>query len=241
MRLLKNVTDIDNNKNNIDTIEQNIANMNLNIDKIPTIENNITKNYNNGQINKNKSEFNTDLIDNHTNTLKSLKNDIDRIDSNIYVPTSKHNTENIYFYKLDSIKEFDFLADTKKLLVNEIIINDDLKKDGYIELNESILYKYENIKTYYYILKETYEFLDENDNILDKFYFNILSKGFIFYNLHIFKNVYFYKISDDINYLKIRLYLERISIDNTFEFQLKLTNEYQINYICLKYLKSNNI
>ena len=40
----------------------------------------------------------------------------------------KHNTENIYFYKLDSIKEFDFLADTKKLLFNEIIINDDLKK-----------------------------------------------------------------------------------------------------------------
>ena len=44
--LLKNVTDIDNNKNNIGIIEQKIASMDLNIDKIQTIENNITKNYN---------------------------------------------------------------------------------------------------------------------------------------------------------------------------------------------------
>ena len=89
--------------------------MNLDIDKIPTIENNITNNYNIGQINKKKTVFNTGLIGNHTNTLKAIKNDIDQIDSNIYVPTSKNNIDNIYFYKLDYIKEFDYLADTKKL------------------------------------------------------------------------------------------------------------------------------
>ena len=142
--------------------------MNLNIDKIQTIENDITKNYNISQINKKKSQFNTDLIDIHTSNIKNLnsiltdiKNDIDRMDSNIYVPMSKYNIENIYFYKLDSIKEFNFLADTKKFLVNEIIINDDLRKDGYIELIESILYKFDKIKQSYYILKEKYKFLDK--------------------------------------------------------------------------------
>ena len=97
------------------------------------------------------------------------------------------------------------------------------------------------IKTSYYILKENYEFLDKNNNVLDKFYFNVVSKGFIFYNTHIFKNTYYYKIIEDIDYLKVRLHLERISQTNVAPFNLELTNEYQSNYICLKYLKNNNI
>ena len=103
------------------------------------------------------------------------------------------------------------------------------------------MYKFNDIKTVYYILKETYQILNENNNILDKFYFNISSKGFIFYNIHIFKNTYYYKIQKDISYLKIRLYLERISVSNSVEFGLKMTNEYQNNYICLKYLENNDM
>ena len=221
-------------KKRLDVIEEDIKNTdvtNLKND-IKNNSDNITKNYNIIQFNKKKSEFNTDLIDNHTNTLKTIKHDIEQINSNTYAPTSKYNIENIYYYKLHSIKEFDFLADTKKSLVHEIIINDDLRKDGYIELIKSILYKFDNIKTSYYILKEKYEFLDKNDNVLDEFYFNIVSKGFIFYNIHIFKNTYYHKIIEDIDYLKVRLYLERISNRNTLEFHLQLTNEYQSNYIC---------
>ena len=74
---------------------------------------------------------------------------------------SKYSIENIYFYKLDSIKEFDFLANMKKLLVHEIIINDDLRKNGYIELIESILYKFDNIKTSWVLTKLTWPSLVE--------------------------------------------------------------------------------
>ena len=91
------------------------------------------------------------------------------------------------------------------------------------------------MKPVYFILKESYEFLDEDNNILDSYSFNILSKGFIFYNIHIFKNTYYHKIPKDINCLKIRLYLERINQTNSNAFDLKLSNEYQTNYICLKY------
>ena len=80
-------------------------------------------------------------------------------------------------------------------MVYETIIEDSFKRDSILELNESILYKFNDIKTVYFILKETYEFLDENNEILNKFSFNVSSKGFIFYNIHIFKNVYYYKIS----------------------------------------------
>ena len=121
-----------------------------------------------------------------------------------------------------------------KLLIYEIILNDSFKKDSYLELNENILYKFDSIKTSYYILKETYEFLDIDGNILDKFYFNILSKEFIFRNIHISRNTYYYKIPKNIDYLKYRLYLERIDQNNVFEFNLKLTNDVQDNHICLK-------
>ena len=38
---------------------------------------NITNNYNISQLNKKKTEFNTSLIDNNTENLKSIKNDIE--------------------------------------------------------------------------------------------------------------------------------------------------------------------
>ena len=41
------------------------------------------------------------------------------------------------------------------------------------------------------------------------------------------------------NYLKIRLYLKWINQGNEYEFGLKITNKYQNNHICLKYLENN--
>ena len=76
---------------------------------------------------------------------------------------------------------------------------------------------------------------------MDESYFNIVSKGFISYNIHIFKNTYYHKIIEDIDYLKVRLYLERICQSNVVSFNLKLTDKNQSNYICLKYLKNNSL
>ena len=213
-------------------------NLNENINKIITNQSNITKNYNVSQINKSKSSYNLTLVNNNISNIKKLNDALSDIQSSISNP--KYVLDNIYLLNLDFEKELNFISDTKKLLVYETIIEDSFKQNSYLELIESILYKFDNIKTSYYILKETYEIIDENDNILDTFYFNILSKGFIFYNIHIFKNSYFFNAPKDINYLKIKLYLERISHSNTVKFNLKLTSEYQSNYICLKYLKYNN-
>ena len=129
------------------------------------------------------------MIDNHTNNIKSInsdlsniKNDIDAINSNTYTPVSnsKYSIENIFLFNITYIKDLTFLSDTEELLVHQNIIKDNFKKDNIIEINKSFLYKYDNIKNVYYILKERFEFLNENDNILDTFYFNSLSKGFIY-------------------------------------------------------------
>ena len=59
----------------------------------------------------------------------------------------------------------------------------------------------------------------------------------IFRNLFIYINQYYFKIISNITNLKIRLYLERINPENDMGFSLKLTNQFQNNYICLKYFK----
>ena len=187
------------------------------------------------------------MINNHTNNIKSInsdlsniENDIDAINSNNYTPVSnsKYSIENIFLFNITFIKDLTFLSDTEELLVYQNIIKDEFKKDNIIEINKSFLYKYDNIKNVYYILKERFEFLNENDNILDTFYFNALSKGFIYYNFHIFKNSYYYKIRNDVSNIKFRVYLERINKNNNSIIDMQLTDEYQSNFICFKYLNT---
>ena len=79
--------------------------------------------------------------------------------------------------------------------------------------------------------------MDQNDIMLDGFSFNIKSKGFIFNNLHIYDNQYFFKVQSNITTLKLKVYLERISNDNDTEFNLQLNSDYQNNSIALKYFK----
>ena len=138
---------------------------------------------------------------------------------------------------MNSNKNINFKPDIKKILVYENSIDNQFKPNSFIEINESIAYKYDNIKLYYYVLKEKYVLLDQNDTILDEFNFNIKSKGFIFNNLHIYDNQYFFKVQSDITTLKLKVYLERINYDNDTEFNLQLNSDHQSNFVCLKYFK----
>ena len=186
------------------------------VTKINTIDNNIS------EINK-KTDNNNTLISNNFTSNLPLK--------------SNYTIDNIWLFNLNFVKDINFLSNIKKILVYENNINYQFKVNSFIELNESIVYRYDNIKSYYYVLKEAYVLLDQNDIILDEFSFNIKSKGFIFNNLHIYDNQYFFKVQSNITTLKLKVYLERISNDNDTEFNLQLNSDYQNNFIALKYFK----
>ena len=150
---------------------------------------------------------------------------------------SNYVIDNILLFNLNLNKDINFKSNINRILVYETNIFYQFKPNSFIEINESIAYKYDNIKLYYYVLKETYVLLDQNDIILDEFSFNIKSKGFIFNNLHIYNNQYFFKAQSDIKTLKLKVYLERINYDNDTEFNLQLNSDHQSNFICLKYFK----
>ena len=123
-------------KNRLDVIEKDIKKIDLNMDvtnlknDIKNNSDNITKNYDITQINKKKSEFNTDLIDNHTNTLKLIKNDIDVLKSNTYTPitSSKCFLNEIYLFNLDFIKDLDLSLILKNYWYTRLLYKIVLKK-----------------------------------------------------------------------------------------------------------------
>ena len=189
----------------------------------------------------------TDISNKFDKNDKKLKDIDDKISSNnnlisnnftsILPLKSDYVIDNIWLFNLNSNKDLNFKSNIKKILVYENNIDYQFKPNSFIEINESIAYKYNNIKLYYYVLKETYVLMDQNDIILDEFNFNIKSKGFIFNNLHIYDNQYFFKVQSNITTLKLKVYLERINYDNDMEFNLQLNSDHQSNFVCLKYFK----
>ena len=189
----------------------------------------------------------TDISNKFDKNDKKLKDIDDKISSNnnlisnnftsILPLKSNYVIDNIWLFNLNSNKDLNFKSDIKKILVYENNIDYQFKPNSFIEINESIAYKYDNIKLYYYVLKEKYILMDQNDTILDEFNFNIKSKGFIFNKLHIYDNQYFFKVQSNITTLKLKIYLERINYDNDTEFNLQLNSDYQSNFVCLKYFK----
>ena len=182
----------------------------------------------------------TDVLDSQSLELKEKICDNNNLIGNNFTSIlplkSNYVVENIWLYNLD-FKEINFASDINRFLVYENNIIYNFKINSIIESNESLVYLYDSLKHYYYVLKEHYTFLDQNNIIIEKFSFNMRGKGVVYRNLQIYNNKYYFKIQFNIANLKLKLYLERINIENDMEFDLKLTNKFQNNFICLKYFK----
>ena len=145
---------------------------------IDTNKNNISDNYNFTQINKKKSEFNTSLIDTNRDNIASNSNLINTnkngITNNVSsIDTNKNSITNINNdltnlkngYKLKDILVFNISNNVSKAMSKSnpsfVIftgtINNNIKKDSYIEFNLSIymlfLLHYINAQFFYVLLK----------------------------------------------------------------------------------------
>ena len=169
-----------------------------------------------------KVSVNNTLIGNNFNSLLPLK--------------SNYIINNMWLFNLDN-KDIYFIYNIQKFLVYENNIIYNFKNDYFIELNKSCLYLFDSLKNFYFILKETYQFLNQNDTLIDEFSFNMKGEGTVYRNIQAYNNKYYHKLQSNITNLKIRLYLERINNENDMEFKLKLTNEFQKNFLCLKYFE----
>ena len=117
----------------------------------------------------------SDKFDEHNKKIKAIDDKIlsnNNLISNNFTSIlplkSNYVIDNILLFNLNSNKDINFKSNINRILVYETNIFYQFKPNSFIEINESIAYKYDNIKLYYYVLKETYVLLDQNDTILDE-------------------------------------------------------------------------
>ena len=84
---------------------------------------------------------------------------------------SNYVIDNIWLFNLYK-RDINFTYNISKFLVYENDIIYDFKVGSIIELDESCLYIYDSLKNFYFILKETYQFLDQNNTLIEEFSFN---------------------------------------------------------------------
>ena len=80
------------------------------------------------------------------------------------------------------------------------------------------------------MIKEHYIILDEDDEIIYNFYYNISSRGSIIQNSYMLKNKKFMKINKDMTKLKIQLFLKIFNENDDTIINLNITNHHQKNF-----------
>ena len=132
-----NMKDLPNMKTTLDNIKYRQSSINVILDRLTPLNDitknntiNITNNYNISQINKKKTEFNTSLIDNNTENIKSMKNDID----------DYYKLKNIIIFDIEktNVSE-DIHINSPKFVIIQSTLNNDFKKDSCLEFDSSIL------------------------------------------------------------------------------------------------------
>ena len=207
---------INENKNNISGIKNDISGINNFSDKINDISTN------SDQINTNKNSISSNLEEiNNINSLLATE-EIFKKTYSITNQSFKFNSNIIYFELL------------------EIEIENNFNKDGKLEFDSDIYYKYKNLQLDHHRLQHEYRILDDEDNllykiILDKTYSTDLDFDT---NIMLVKSNSFITFKNNYNKIKIILDLYRVYRHGAGEFDLELINE---NFINIVYLDKNDI
>ena len=111
---------------------------------------------------KNIDKINTTIlnIDKTLSSINDFKNDaqnnIQKINSNIISQRTNYAVDNIYLFNLDKVLEINFKNDINEILIFEQLIDNEFKANSYIEISESILYLFDDIKDSFNMLQEKY-------------------------------------------------------------------------------------
>ena len=194
---------------------------------------------------KNISSINTTIlnIDKELSSINDFKNDmydnIAKTNSLILSQRTNYAIDNIYLFNFDKVLEINFKEDINEILIFEQLIDNEFKANSFLEIKESILYQFDDIKLAFNLLQEKYQFYNKNDQLIEEYLLNTITKGIVVSQYQVYLNTFFIKLYKDSKKIKFKLFLQRVIDDDITEILLKMTNELQNNYICLKYLKNN--
>ena len=197
---------------------------NKKIDDLIKVDKNIKKDVlnNSGLISTNESAISTNSE--QINDIKSI------------LPTSE------IFKKTYSItnQSFQFTRNIVYFKLLETEIENNFNKDGKLEIDSDIYYKYDNLQKDHHRLQHEYQIYDDKNNLLYKKILNKTNTSDLDFdkNIMLVKDNFYVTFKNNYNKITILLYLFRVYRHGTGNFNLELINE---NFVNVSYLDKNDI
>ena len=197
---------------------------NKKIDDLIKVDKNIKNDVSNnsGLISTNESAISTNLE--KINDIKSI------------LPTSE------IFKKTYDItnQSFRFTRNIVYFKLLETEIENNFNKDGKLEIDSDIYYKYDNLQKDHHRLQHEYQIYDDKNNLLYKKILNKTNTSDLDFdkNIMLVKDNFYVTFKNNYNKITILLYLFRVYRHGTGNFNLELINE---NFVNVSYLDKNDI
>ena len=192
-----------------------------------------------------------DLIGVDKNIKKSVSSNSGKIDANesaISVNLEQINDIKSILPKSESFKKtygiknqsFRFTRDIVYFRLLEIEIENNFNKDGKLEFDNYIYYKYKNLQNDHHRLQHEYRIFDDKNNLLHKKILNKTNTSDLDFdkNIMLVKDNFYVTFKNNYNKIKIILDLFRVYRHGTGNFNLELINE---SFVNITYLDKNDI
>ena len=222
-RYYRKIEDVENDIENamqISSILLKLKGYDNDLEKIDTNENNISSNL--SKINNNETNISSNLE--KINDIKSI------------LPKSE------IFKKTYSIKNqsFRFTRNIVYFKLLEIEIENNFNKDGKLEFDNYIYYKYDNLQRDHHRLQHEYRIFDNQNNLLYKKILNKTNTSDLDFdkNIMLVKDNFIVTFKNNYNKIKIILDLFRVYRHGTGNFNLELINE---SFVNITYLDKNDV
>ena len=229
---------INENKNDINEIKNDIYEINNFSDKINDNETSISTNL--GKINTNSSSISTNLGKINTN-----KSDIDEINSNLsnidFNSGNKFSIENFFIYNIEIEKNYILNKDKTNFSIFKYVLEDKFTKDSILEIDCRLLYRYHNYN-HIGLVHHIFKLYDNNDNMIYDYKSLITNSGDNKSNDLKQNDVFYAKLNDNYDIIKIELILSLINnISTSTVVDCRLYDAYKSNFINIKYYKKINL
>ena len=228
---------INENKNSISGIKNDISGISDFSDKINDNKTNISDNL--SKINDNTSSISTNLGRINTN-----KSDIDEINSNLsnidFNSGNKYSIENFFIYNIEIEKKYILNKDKRNFSIFKYVLEDKFTKDSILEIDCRLLYRYHNYN-HIGLVHHIFKLYDNNDNMIYDYKSLITNSGDNKSNDLKQNDVFYAKLNDNYDIIKIELILSLINnISNSTVVDCRLYDAYRSNFINIKYYKKIN-
>ena len=236
-RYYREIEDVENDIENamqISSILLKLKGYDNDLEKIDTNEGNISTNL--SKIKDNETNISTNLEKINDNDI-NISDNLEKInDIKSSLPTLE------IFKKTYSIKNqsFRFTRNIVYFKLLEIEIENNFNKDGRLEFDNYIYYRYDNLQRDHHRLQHEYRIFDDQNNLLYKKILNKTNTSDLDFdkNIMLVKDNFYFSFKNNYNKIKIILDLFRVYRHGTGNFNLELINE---SFVNITYLDKNDI